>query len=358
MFRRQVWGRLRLGVAGCGEVFERYHLPALTQSRHWDLVSICDPLEARRDVVRKTFPRTLAFASFQEFLDRSPLDAVLITTPPITHCSLARQALMKGLHVLVEKPMALSLREARLMGEAALHAHRTLWIGFSRRFRRPYVNLKRALAGRSRHRIQAMYFELSSDPTRWNPVTRYLGNGSVGSGVLEDLASHQLDLLPWLLDLPARAVKAEYLTPPKTGSERVKYEVEFDNGLVAHCEAGHGPGYSEVLEVTWNDRRFVVDAGQRLELRWTGQNRLRPWHALNAAGKAMVRLLFREPNLVLESFERQLSAFAAAVRGENPSSQGADARSGLRTVIATQACWKSLQSHGSWQALADPEEVP
>ena len=124
----------RIGVLGCGRVFEKYHLPALKQIRDWKLIAICDPLEERVRRIQSSFPGLFAFETPSAFLEQPDLDAVLITTPPATHCQLSIQALNRGLHVLVEKPMALNVCEASLMQETALRAQKQLWVGFNRRF--------------------------------------------------------------------------------------------------------------------------------------------------------------------------------------------------------------------------------
>lgn len=341
---------LRLGVVGCGRVFERYHLPALKKSSDWKLVAACEPLRERREWIQNSCQVLSTYESFATFLRESALDAVLITTPPVTHCQLAIQALETGQHVLVEKPMALNPSEAQLMLQASLRTHRKLWVGFNRRFRRPYLNLKEKLITVPKDRIQAIHFKLIIDSQNWNSVTPFLEEDSKGGGVLDDVASHQLDLLSWLLDQPMMAVRAEPLAT-KTAGSQIKVEVKFENNLIATCVAGHSDRYAENLEIELKSRKLLAYESGVLEVPWIPVSWTHPYCQFRTASHLIFHKLSQRPNFTLRSFIQQFNAFAAAIRNESASYAGADARSGVHSLQAIQACRASLQSGGRWKSL-------
>ena len=341
--------QLRLGVVGCGQVFERYHLPALKRSLNWKLVAVCEPLKERREWIQKSFQELSTFESFPTFLQKSYLDAVLITSPPATHSELAIQALEMGLNVLVEKPMALNSKEALLMLKASIRAQKQLWVGFNRRFRRPYLNLREELAAIPKDSIRAIYFELVFDPQNWKTVTPYLGEDSKGGGVLDDVASHQVDLLPWLLDQRVKEVKAEHSI--RNGVKCVKYRLKFEDELVANCLAGHGRSYSENLEIQLEDRKLLTYPCGVLETRWMSPSLVRSYCQLKTASHLILHKLTQKPNFTLESFEKQFSSFAAVIQDEKGPFLGADAKSGVRSLQVIQACRESLEFGGSWKSL-------
>ncbi len=343
--------RLKLGVVGCGRVFERYHLPALKQSPNWKLGAVCEPLKQRREWIQEIFQEVAVFESLPSFLEAPALDAVLITTPPATHCQLALQVLEKGLPVLVEKPMALTVSEASLMLETSRRAQKPLWVGFNRRFRAPYLNLKEKLAVIPKDSIQAIRFDLILDSQNWQSVTPYMGQEAAGGGVLDDVASHQLDLLAWLLDQPVTEVKAAYLANKEAGLEGVKYDLKFKNDLVANCVAAHGPRYSENLEIELKDRVLVAYPSGVLETGWLPESWIGAYGRLKTTAHLIFHKLTQKPNVTLESFQKQFNAFAAAVRNEQETFPGADARSGLHSLQAIQACRDSLQAGGDWKSL-------
>lgn len=341
--------QFRLGVVGCGRVFERYHLPALKRSSDWRFVSACESLKERREWVQSQFQGLFTTQDYSAFLEKSTLDAVLIATPPETHCQLALQALEMGLHVLVEKPMALNCSEALLMLETSLRVQKQLWVGFTRRFRRPYIELKKRLSLVPKDSIQAIHFKLITDSENWKSVTLFLGDDSKGGGILEDVASHQVDLIPWLFGQRAKEVKAEFSA--ENTISYVKYKLKLENNLIASCEAGHGSIYSENLEIQLKDRKLVVHPSGFLETQWIPVSCIRYYYQLKMGPHLIFHKLAQKPNLTLESFEKQFSFFAAAIRDKKESFLGADARSGIDSLRAIKACRESLQSCGQWKLL-------
>ena len=84
--------------------------------------------------------------SYEEFLKNPSLEAVLITTPPVTHFQLSVRALDAGFHVMVEKPFALNVEDAKKLLEASQRNQRQLRAGFNRRFNCYYSELKNKLS--------------------------------------------------------------------------------------------------------------------------------------------------------------------------------------------------------------------
>ena len=348
-FRKASDIHLRLGVVGCGRVFERYHLPALKRSSDWNLVAVCESLKERRKWIQKSCQRLSVFESFSELLENSTLDAVLITTPPVTHRQLAIQALERGLHVLVEKPMALNTSEGQLMLAAALQSRKHLWVGFNRRFRRPYIDLKERLERVPVDSIREIRFLMES-PLR-QTVTPYLGDDSKGGGVWDDLASHQLDLLAWLTNQPVKEVRAWHSPKKGTSAAFARYEIKFENHLHAYCEVVRSHAYFESIQIKLQDCTLLAYPTGVLESRFGSTKWIKYYCKLKTNANLALLKLRRKPNVSADSFERQLRSFAGAIRGENRDLMGADARGSLASVFAVQACRESLESGGIWKSV-------
>ena len=164
------------------------------------MVGACDPLPARLDWIREEPVEDVpVFAAFNDLADGCGADAALVATPPRTHREVVVRALESGLDVLVEKPMTLSATEAEDMWQTSLRTRKHLAVGFSRRFKRCYAELRERLASLRPGDIHAVRFDLVVNAAAWRPVTGFIGSDERGGGVLDDMASHQLDLLPWLL---------------------------------------------------------------------------------------------------------------------------------------------------------------
>lgn len=107
--------KLRGGVVGCGSVSNLLHIPTLSELRNVELAAVCDRNEKLVVETAKRFRIPRYYTDFSEMLEREDLDFVNICTPPRTHSSLALLAMERGLHVLVEKPMALEVDETNKM---------------------------------------------------------------------------------------------------------------------------------------------------------------------------------------------------------------------------------------------------
>ena len=110
---------LRGGIVGCGAVATLAHMPAWRTQKGVEIVAVCD----QREEAAKEFARSWGipgiYRDFSQMLQGEELDFVDICTPPLTHFPLAIQAMEAGLHVLVEKPMALGLSDADEIVSAA-----------------------------------------------------------------------------------------------------------------------------------------------------------------------------------------------------------------------------------------------
>src|SRR4051794_19022915 len=102
---------IRVAIVGCGGAAWIGHLPWLWENPHVELVATCalNLEHARRASERWGAPRY--YANYGEMLAKEGLDAVVIATPPNTHAEFAIAAAERGLHILLEKPMATSVRE-------------------------------------------------------------------------------------------------------------------------------------------------------------------------------------------------------------------------------------------------------
>jgi len=110
---------VRVGIVGCGQIAQARHISSLLKIKGAEIVAICDKNEDLARRVSERFHISNYYADFSEMLAKEKMDMVDICTAPQTHLALCVSAMEAGCHVLVEKPMALSLKEADAMAEAA-----------------------------------------------------------------------------------------------------------------------------------------------------------------------------------------------------------------------------------------------
>jgi predicted dehydrogenase len=121
--------RRRGGIVGFGFIAEKGHLPAYLRSDQLEIVTVADVCPARREAAARALPGARIYESAEALIrdGRSDLDFVDISTPPYAHASVARAALEAGLHVLCEKPLAITAEDARLIIEEADRSKRVLY---------------------------------------------------------------------------------------------------------------------------------------------------------------------------------------------------------------------------------------
>ena len=335
---------LRLGVIGCGRVFERFHLPAIARVRAISLVAACDTNRSRLTWAKHQSAPPIVSNTPAELLGCAGLEAVLVLTPPSSHAQNVIQALEAELHVLVEKPMALDRGEARQMAQAARLAQRHLQVGFSRRFREPYRKLREALQRVEPQPLRRVCFELAFPTASWKAESDFLGKESGGGGVLDDVLSHQVDLVCWLMRGRPDRVRCVV----KRSSGAVSAELEIGS-VAVRCDSAHAR-YAERLEVELADGRLLEASGSHMGNARSGFERWRRGRALLLDRVSLLgdRVL-RRPNVTLRSFEGQLRDFVGVIRGG--SSDGATAEDGLQAVEIVQACRASAQQEGAWQTV-------
>jgi predicted dehydrogenase len=191
------------------------------------------------------------------------IEAVDVCLPTPLHRPVAERALRAGRHVLLEKPLALTLEDADAIGAAAQASGRVLMVGHVLRFVPEIAELRRVLAGGELGRPLAASAIRLSPPPDWND---WMLDAERSGGTLVDLAIHDLDVLAALLG-PARHVHAR----ATAGGRHVAALVEHEHGEGA-VEASHAmPGsypFTARLRVLCErgvlEHRFVAGAGDEV----------------------------------------------------------------------------------------------
>jgi predicted dehydrogenase len=115
-------------IIGFGFIAEKGHLPAYLARRDCGIVAVADVCAARRELARRLLPHARIYEDAQSLMRaESALDFVDIATPPRDHAPIACAAMARGLHVLCEKPLATSVRDAESVLEAAQRNRRVFF---------------------------------------------------------------------------------------------------------------------------------------------------------------------------------------------------------------------------------------
>lgn len=114
--------KVKVGVVGCGVVATAYYLPCLMKMETVDLVAVCDLYETRTEACMRLFGAKEQYRDYDEMIDKADIEAVFILTAPGTHVPFTLKAIETGKHILLQKPMATNMEDARAIAEAVRKA--------------------------------------------------------------------------------------------------------------------------------------------------------------------------------------------------------------------------------------------
>jgi predicted dehydrogenase len=337
-------GKLHVGVIGCGywgpNLIRNFSACPLTE-----LAAVCDSSPERLEAVRSTHSHLKAVGSLDELLELG-LDAVAIATPVSTHYPLASRCLEAGLHVLVEKPLASSSREAEALVELADRRERVLMVDHTYLFSNPVRRIREFVASGE---LGDLYYV---DSVRIN-----LGLFQRDINVIWDLAPHDLSIVDYVLGREARSISAWGCGHADPDLEDVAYvNVDYDDRMLAS------------FHVNWLSPvkvRQMIFAGSRKSLIFNELNLAEPIKVydggidLNEGPEGRSKLLINyrsgdvwsphvEPG---EALRGVVTHFAECVReGKTPVSDG---RLGLRVVRLLESATRSIRAQGGRVVLSN-----
>lgn len=299
--------KVNVGVVGVGAMGHN-HVRVYTRLKNANLLAVSDLMKGTLAEVSKKY-NTVGFVDYDNVLKMPEIDAVSVCVPTTYHYEVVMSAIEQGKHVLVEKPIAFTLKEAKDMVRAARKEGVKLATGHVERFNPAVLEAKKLL------RDKLIGEVVSVSAKRVGPFPPRIKD----VGVTIDLAIHEVDVMAYLLDSPVSKVYAH------VGSrlEKCEYEdhaeimMEFYNNAIGMLEVNWLTPYKKrQLEVTGTDGIISLDyIDQTVEI--FGKN------ARN------VRVPHHEP--LMEELDSFLNAI---MLDEKPKITGEDGIHALKTVLA------------------------
>ena len=249
--------KLRIGVIGLGRAFILM-LPALSRHPRVTLVAAYDPRPEATAQFATEFNAT-AHASADLLCTDAHVDAVYVASPHRFHVEHVVLAAAHGKHVLVEKPMALSLPDAWQMIHAAKSARVHLLVGHSHSFDAPYLRTRELIAGGSFGRVR-MITAFNATDFLYRPRRPEELDTRRGGGVVFSQAAHQVDVVRLLAGTKAMSVRAKTGDWDTARSTEGAYSalITFEGGVFATLTYS-GYGHFDTDEF----QGWVGELGQR-----------------------------------------------------------------------------------------------
>jgi len=323
---------VRFGLIGCGRVAPR-HAQSLIQLSDTQLVAVADIREDRARRFSAEYGAQ-AYTDYDNMLARPDIDAVTVCVPSGLHAQVAIDVLHAGKHVLVEKPIALSLADADRMIATAREAGLTLGVVLQNRYNSPVQQVRTLI---DQGRLGKLY--LGSVCVRWYRPQSYYEDGwhgtlSMDGGALMNQSIHHLDALQWFMG-PVASVYAYTATLAHTmESEDVGVAVvRFRSGALATVEGS---------TLTWpqNLEGSVALFGERgsVKIGGTALSRITLWKVdgeLEREAEILTSQRVDPPTVYGYSHREVIHDFARALLdGREPSTPGPEARKSLALVLA------------------------
>jgi predicted dehydrogenase len=306
--------RIRVGVIGAG-VMGCHHARVYAGQQSVELVGVFDIDEARAEKLAHQYD-IRHFASLDELMDMEPR-AVSIATPTTSHREVAVTCAMRGVDMLLEKPIAASLDDAQAILEACGRNDVKLMVGFVERFNPVVDCIRKAIEGDSL---------ISIDITRVGPLPQRISD----VGVIIDLATHDIDLIR---HITGEEIKKAHALCARTFLERedsAMLSLETENGVMAHITVNWiTPFKARKIQIATPEKFIEGDMLNGVVYTYSAYE-----SDNNSYVVSRLPLSGREP------LEAEIRAFLDYVRdgGESPVS-GHDA---CRVLEAAHACLESV----------------
>jgi len=234
-------GRIRAGVVGTGHMGQ-YHVLVYAELPDVELVGVVD-LDADRAKTVAAGYDTRAFTDHRQLIGL--VDVASVAVPTEEHFAVARDLLEAGISVLVEKPMASTLEEARELFRVANRTGAVLHVGHVERFNGAVDELKRLVAS-----------PILIESRRLGPFVPRVQKDTV----VMDLMIHDIDIVLGLVDSPPRQIAAQGAVVHSSVTDVASVQIRFESGAIATITASRATEEKvRTLAITQPDAYILLD---------------------------------------------------------------------------------------------------
>lgn len=235
---------IRTGLIGVGKM-GLSHYAILGAHKRVEVAAICDSATYITSALRK-YTGVETFKDYRKMLDSARLDCVLVATPTSTHFEVASDALERGLHVFVEKPLCLDPAQSKELADLAKAKSRANQVGYHNRFIGTFRETRRLVRagafGEIYHISGSAFGQVVIRP---KGGSTWRSKKSEGGGCLHDYASHVVDLMNFIVGPPEQVLGA-----------RLRRIFSKDVEDAVYATFRYPAGASGHLETNWSDDSY------------------------------------------------------------------------------------------------------
>ncbi len=230
---------LNFALVGCGRISKRHsELLANNQITGAKLVAVCDIIKNKAEKIANTFDLP-AYTDMHEMMKSNDIDVVVVLTESGYHAKHVIELAVYGKHIVVEKPMALTLGDADRMIEACDKSGVKLFIVKQNRFNVPVVKAREALEeNRFGKLVMGTVRVRWCRPQAYYDQDSWRGTWALDGGVLTNQASHHIDLLEWMMgDVESVYAMSRTALVDIEAEDTAVVTLKFKNGALGIIEA-------------------------------------------------------------------------------------------------------------------------
>lgn len=299
---------LRAGVIGVGSM-GRNHARVYAGMEDVDLVAVSDTHPETAQRVGSMY-RCEAYTDYREMLDRERLDLVSIVVPTADHFAVASHVIDKGVSILIEKPIAATIEQGKALIDAARRAGVVLTVGHIERFNPAIIALKQQIVDHELGQI----FQIAA--RRVGPFPARI----MDVGVVIDLATHEMDILSYLIESPIARMQVElHRHIHQSHEDMLSAILRFESGVIGSLDINWlTPTKIRELTVIGERGMFVANyLTQDLTFYENDLCQNKQWQELARMGVTEGRIIRQKVQRREPLFE-ELRSFCEAVRGDHP----------------------------------------
>ena len=346
---------MNFALVGCGRIASK-HCEAL--SKHLDsttLIAVCDTDPVRAENTGKQYG-VKWYTQYHEMMEKHPeLDVVNILTPSGLHCQHVLDLAPYGKHLVVEKPMALTLPDAEKMLRACDEAGVQLFVVKQNRTNPPILKLREALvAGRFGKLV------MGTVRVRWCRNQNYYdqdswrGTWAMDGGVLMNQASHHVDLLTWMMgDVDSVfAYSATRLVKIETEDTAVAV-LRFHNGALGIVEAT-----TAARPIDLEGSISILGENGAVEVGGFAVNEIKTWNFKDSSAEETTnakKIVETPPNVYGYGHVNYLANVVKSIRTRKLSA--VDGIEGMKSLILINAMYESMETGRDVPLLFQPKNV-
>ncbi len=255
MTKNETGSEIGVGVVGCGRVAQQRHLPLLGELGGARLVAVSDTDAGTRDKLAGQYGLKGVYEDYRDLISDDAVGAVMIAAPTQFHAEVGVAALQAGKHLMIEKPVTLSLDELDQLEAAEAASGKVVVVAMNSRWHRLTREAREVVRRGTLGPIGLVRSAFTDDSRLDGQARPWMLQHEMAGCVLVETAVHHFDLWQFILETEVEDIYARMLDP-MTANERAAVTATLANGVIVSAMFTEGLKGANELEIYGQDGRL------------------------------------------------------------------------------------------------------